>query len=223
MSESVAAGADTTNAATTSAAADGGEGTTTATPAEGTLLTGETTAGQQTPGTSTEAEGKTEGEQPAAKVAPETYTDFTLPEGIQLDATVVDEIKGLAKELGVSQEAAQKIADVAAKSTQAVATQQADTVKSIQDGWIAETKADKEIGGDALDTNLAKARAAMEATTTPQLRMLLAKTGLGNNPEVIRHFLKIAPAFASDSSLPSGQAPSDGTKSAAKVLYPNNA
>ena len=222
MSESVAAGADTTNAATTTAPTEGGEGATTATQAEGTLLTGDGGASQQTPGTSTEAEGKPEGEQ-TAKGAPETYADFTLPEGVQLDAAVVDEIKGLAKELGVSQEAAQKIADVAAKSTKSFETQQAETVKSISQGWAEETRNDKEIGGTALAENLAKAKAAMDATTTPQLRMLLDRTGLGNNPEVIRHFLKIAPAFAADSTFPGGKAPGDGKQSAAKVLYPNNA
>jgi hypothetical protein len=219
MSESSSpAGTETTDAAPTTAAD---------VTAGGSLLTGEqaatpATGTAQAEGAATEAEGTPASSEPAAQGAPETYADFVIPEGVKLDDTVAAEFKGLAKELNLSQENAQKVADVVAKQTLAAAQAQQAEIRSINDSWIAQTKADKEIGGEKLAENLAAARAAMEATTTPQLRMLLDRSGLGNNVEVIRHFLRIAPAFAEDTHVAGGKPPT-GDKSAAKVLYPNNA
>lgn len=159
---------------------------------------------------------------PAADVAPEKYTDFTVPKDQELAPDVATEIGTLAKELNLSQDKAQKVFDTAAKLAAKGAEAQQAVISSVHAGWIAEVRADKEVGGDKLAANLATAKAAMEASTTPQLRMLLEKTGLGNNVEVIRHFLKIAPAFKEGTHVPGGLAPT-GDKSAAKVLYPNNA
>lgn len=224
MSESLlSAGTEPTVAATT---------TTAAAAPEGSLLTGATAATQQpgtaegTPpaeGTAPNAEGKPATTEAVVEGAPEAYTDFTLPEGVALDADSATEIKGLAKELNLSQEKAQKVVDAATKLAQKGTQQIADTIRTVHEQWQAETRADKEIGGDKLTENLAKAKAAMQATSTPQLQVLLDKSGLGNHPEVIRHFLKIAPAFTEDKHVTGGKAPPGDSRSAAKVLYPNNA
>ena len=227
MSEStISAGAENTEAAVTTEAA--------ALPEASTLLTNGDGGEQPNPGTGEEAgneapkadgeEGK--GSKAPKSEAPESYADFTLPDGVELDAKVVEEAKTLAKELGLSQENAQRVADLLAKQSEATGPkaakafeeQQQAQVKSIHDEWVDQVKADKEVGGEKLAENLAKAKAAMEATTTPQLQMLLQRTGLGNNVEVIRHFLRIAPAFSEDKHVPSGDQPS-GKRSAADVLY----
>ena len=144
-----------------------------------------------------------------------------MPDGVQLDTTTAEEFKGLAKDLGLSQAKAQQMVDILAKQTQAAAAAQAAEIQRVQTLWAEEVKADKEIGGEKLAENLAKAQAAMEATTTPQMRMLLDRTGLGSHAEFIRHFLKIAPAFAEDKHVPGGSRPAGAGKSAAQILYPN--
>ena len=48
--------------------------------------------------------------------APEQYAEFALPEGFQVDTAVMDEFKGLAKELNLPQATAQKLVDLQAKS-----------------------------------------------------------------------------------------------------------
>ena len=214
------AGADTTQAAPGQQA----EGL----PVTSSLLTdGQAPAAQQA-GTESQDEGQGGTEDKGAsdgagktppEGAPEAYEDFTAPEGVTLDTEVLEEFKGLAKELGLSQDKAQKVADILGKQTQAAAVAQTNEIQRVNTGWIEETKADPEIGGEKLAANLAAAKAAMEATTTPQLRMLLERTGLGNNAEVIRHFLKIAPAFAEDKHVPGGNRPPGSGKSAAQVLY----
>lgn len=180
------------------------------------------TAAEATEGTATEAEGKPEGDKQVVEGAPEKYADFTAPEGATLAPELVTEASALAKELNLSQDKAQKVVELAAKQTAQTLKAGTEAYQSVRAAWGEATKADPEFGGDKLAESLATARASMEATTTPALRELLAKTGLGDNAEVIRHFLKIAPAFAQDKHVPGGKAPG-AAKSAAKVLYPNAA
>lgn len=219
MSEATAgAGADTTPAAPAAPALE--------TPVNASLLTDDNpapTAGEgDAPAPETKDESKPGEGEAAPEGAPEAYEDFTTPEGVQLDPAVAEEFKGLAKDLGLSQEKAQKVADVIAKQTQAFTVGQTAEVQRVNAGWITETQNDKEIGGDKLPETLAAAKAAMEATTTPQLRELLKRTGLGNNVEVIRHFAKIAPAYMADKHVPGGAAPGGSTKTAAERLYPTS-
>ena len=174
-------------------------------------------------GKGTEADGKPAGGDNAAQGAPESYADFTLPEGATLAPEVIEETKGLAKELNLSQEQAQRVADLLAKSSTAVdaaaGARQAEMVSTVVNGWIDEVRTDKDIGGEKLAENLAVAREAMDATTTPQLRELLKRSGLGNNVHVIKHFLQIAPAFRSAQHVPAGQQPTGKGKTPAEVLY----
>ena len=203
---------DTTTPAAGTPAADGTVSTTaadpTAKPAEGT-----TTAAADEPGTTKVVEG-----------APEKYADFTAPEGQEIGSDVAAEIGTLAKELDLSQDKAQKVFDTAAKLAAKGVEAQVAAITSTRADWVSQVKADKEFAaGPGLDANLATAKAAMLATTNPQFQMLLARSGLGDHPDVIRHFLKIAPAFSEDKHVPGGKAPAGDSKSAEKVLYPNNA
>jgi hypothetical protein len=219
------AGAEPTDAATTTTAATTPAADTTAADGKTATPAADTTA-KADDGKAPDAEGKPADDKPVVEGAPETYEDFKVADGVQVAPEAATEFKTLAKELNLSQEKAQKVYDAATKLAQQgqvqAETKIADTIKSTHAQWVADVKADKEIGGDKLAENLAKANAAMKATSTPQLQVLLDKSGLGNHPEVIRHFLKIAPAFSEDKHV-RGQAPAGDSKSAEKVLYPNNA
>jgi len=149
--------------------------------------------------------------------APDSYADFKTPDGFNLGG-LADEVKGLAKELNLPQEQAQKVVDIGAKLAQQQQQEHQKLVQSARDQWRERIQGDKEFGGPKLDENLARAKAAMEASSTPELQHLLATTGLGDHPEIIRHFLKIAPSVLPDTHVPGGRAPTSG-KSAAQILY----
>ena len=223
--ESTTAGASTTD----TAAATGAD-----LPTASTLLTDgggaqagaeDLTAGAEgaTDGATTEAEGKPADGDSAAKGAPEAYEDFKLPEDAKLAPEVLESTKTLAKELDLSQDQAQKVADLLAQasttSSQAATAALADRFKATTTQWLAELKADKEIGGDKLDASVAKARAAMEAVAAPELVALLRHSGLGDNVHVVKHFLRIAPAVLQDRTVQSGNQPGGPRKSAAERLY----
>ena len=87
----------------------------------------------------------------------------------------------IAKELNLSQEAAQKIVNGMEPLLQR-------TVQRHRENWIAASRQDKEFGGANFETNIKAINRAYMATTTPELRAVLSASGLVNHPEVLRHF-----------------------------------
>jgi len=165
--------------------ANGGEQTATQQQAAGDQAAN----GQQTEGAKTEgeAEKKPEG-------APEKY-EFKAEEGVTLDDQVIGAFSEVAKELNLSQDAAQKVLD---KMAPVIASRQAEQIEAAQAAWTDSAKTDKEYGGDKLQENLAVAKQALDTFGTPELRTLLNESGLGNHPEVIRVFYRAGKAISQD-------------------------
>lgn len=157
----------------------------------------------------------------AKEGAPAEYAAFDLPEGVKLDESTMDEFKGVAKELGLSQEQAQKLVGLGAKmqtgNAEAYTKALQETVDKTADSWKAEAKADKEFGGDQFDKNLGVAKTALDTFGTPELKKLLAESRLGNHPEVLRFMFRAGKAISQDGFNP-GRAAS-AAKGAADVLY----
>lgn len=130
--------------------------------------------------------------------APEAYTDFTLPEGVDMDAGTLDAFKGLAKELNIPQEAAQKLIDLqtALATKQADAYQQAVVAQSQK--WAAEVKNDPELGGENYDKSVASAIKVIQSFGDPALTELLNDSGLGNHPALFKFCHRISAAISED-------------------------
>lgn len=161
-----------------------------------------------------------EGDKPSG--APEKY-EFKPVEGAMLDSEVVSAYSEAARELNLTQEAAQKMLD---KVVPVMARQQSEQHLKLRTSWVEESRADKEFGGDKLDANLAIARKPLDMFGTPQLRKLLNESGLGDHPEVIRMLYRFGRAVSEDgyvgqSSGSARNAPRDYI-GAASVLYPNS-
>ena len=163
-----------------------------------------------------EGEGK-DGDKPTEVDAYE----FVAPEGVTLDTELVTEFTAIAKELKLPQDEAQKIVDLGPKIMQKFADAQAQIVVDAQAKWRADTLADKEIGGDNLEQNLALSRKALDTFGTPELKTLLAESGLGNHPEVIRVFNRIGKGISND-GLVTGKAVVNTPTTLANKLYPNH-
>jgi hypothetical protein len=158
-----------------------------------------------------------EGKKPEAQGAPEAY-DIKVPEGITLDEASLGEFTSVFKELNLTQEQAQRLADVQAafvqKQNEATAAQFAQ--------WQEASKTDKEFGGDKLQENLAVGKKALDTFFSPDVKQMLVITGLGNHPEVIRGFIKIGKQLSDDSVIRgSGTSPQAARKDTADVLYGN--
>jgi hypothetical protein len=167
----------------------------------------------------------TEGNQ-ATEVKTSTVPDkyeFKAPEGASLDEAVIAEFSTVAKEAGLSQEAAQKFIDkLVPKLAERTTAAQAEAFNAQKTEWLNQSRTDKEFGGDKLNENVAIAAKAIDTFGTPALRKLLDDTGLGNHPEFIRAFYKAGKAIKEDSKpLTGGKAPPSEKRSAADILYGN--
>lgn len=144
--------------------------------------------------------GEETGDQESSKV-PEKY-EFKSPEGQEFDTEVIGAFSEVAKELGLSQDDAQKVVD---KMAAKLAERQQGTIESIHNEWVESAKVDKEFGGDKLNENLATAKKALDQFGTPELRTLLNESGLGNNPEVIRFMYRAGKAISEDGYVGASQ------------------
>lgn len=151
--------------------------------------------------------------------APESY-DFKAPEGVeQLDSQLVETFTPLAKELGLSNDQAQKLVDLAPQIQQRMAQQQAEAWGKQLEAWVGEVKADRDIGGDNLPATMASAQKVMQQFGTPELKAALEQTGMGNHPELVRLFAKVGKAMGEDSFVAGGKS-SGGSGSIVDAFYP---
>lgn len=151
----------------------------------------------------------TEAAKPATPAtAPEKY-EFVAPKDQVLDPAVVTEFSGIAKELNLSQVDAQKVIDkMAPLLAKTDATQYASRItKAVETAsaeWVAQSKADKEFGGDNFDKNLALANLTVETYGTPELKALLKDSGIGNHPDMIRWAYRVGKQLAPDGNVVTG-------------------
>ena len=154
-----------------------------------------------------------------AKVVPEKY-EFKLPEGVTLDQGLYDKFTPLAKEIGLSQEQAQKLIDLQTEAMTNSNKAQVKAWEDMQTDWKSKTTADPEVGGANLQANLGHAKAFLGKYGTPALLEVLNTTGVGNNVELIRVFTKAGKAMSEDKIHVAGQGPMS-PQDKAKVLFPN--
>jgi|688.fasta_scaffold273349_2 hypothetical protein len=147
--------------------------------------------------TTDKADGDTEGNQAddtEAKGAPEKY-EFKPPQGREFDTEVLNNFSEVAKELNLTQDAAQKLLD---KMGPIVEQRQIQQIEQVRSQWADASRNDKEFGGEKLPENLAVAKKALDQFGTPELRTLLNESGLGNHPDVIRFMYRAGKAISED-------------------------
>lgn len=148
---------------------------------------------------------------------PEKY-EVKLPEGMELDAGMLDKFTPVFKELKLPQEAVQKLAEAYAPMVKEMAEAQmkqgVDGFKQIVREWKDETI--QKLGGD-YEKKVAAAATAIDKFGSPELRKLFDDTGVGNNYEMVNFLIKVGQAISPDSFPGGSTAPSGPTLD---VLYP---
>lgn len=162
---------------------------------------------------------------------PEAY-ELTAPEGLTLDDETLAEADPIFRELGLSNEAAQKLVPVAAKFGERIAAQASQAANQAIMGeviaqrkaWATEAKADAEIGGANWDQTVelsAKALDALGYAKGSAFRNFLTDSGLGNHPEMIRAFQRIGKMVGEDNEFVVGN-PAHQRTDRLTALYPND-
>lgn len=164
-----------------------------------------------------EAEKKegTEAEK-AKSVAPDKY-EFKAPEGMTLNQAAVDSFSPVAKEIGLTQEQAQKVVDVYSGLVKAQADSQEQAFKDYQESQKQESL--KALGANAPEqlSFVAKVR---DTFFSPETRELINASGLGNNINFIRDCIKLGKQI-SEEKLVEGKNQGEGVT--ADQLFPSMA
>lgn len=174
----------------------------------------------------------------AAPVVPETYAEFKLPEGATIDPELLAEASPIFKELGLTQENAQKLVDFYAKTNSAGIEKLFNDQRAVRQEWATEAKTylDALPGGikqAKADLGAAKNALFANADGTPnaekigKFNQFMDMTGAGDNPLFIEAFTKMA-KFYTEAKPVTGGGPSKfgqqgpGSRpTAAGALYPN--
>jgi hypothetical protein len=152
---------------------------------------------------------------PAAPAVPEKY-EFKAAKDEKVDDALASEVSGIAKDLGLDQEKAQKLYEARLAERKSTTARISDTHK----GWIDATRKDPEFGGEKLKESLAIANEGFKALDLPPaFSDLLTQTGLAEHPEIIRAGYRLGKLLQNDKTR-TGAAPQDA---AGKVfVYPNS-
>lgn len=220
---SATGGGETAAASTTEAATE--TTTTTLTPASTTAATEatEATAAETKTPEQIQQEADAAAKLKAETSAPEAYEDFTLPEGMEMDADVLGEFKNLAKELNIPQAKAQQLINFQTQlATKQAEQYQAAVTKQSQE-WAAAIKSDPEIGGENYDKSVASAIKVIQSFGDPALTELLNTSGLGNHPALFKFCHRISAAISEDKFVLPGSQTTTGRKSNEEVFYGSNA
>ncbi|MBP6203347.1 MAG: hypothetical protein KA435_09860 [Azonexus sp.] len=153
-----------------------------------------------------------------AKAAAPIAYDFKTPDGVEISAATMDAFTGVAKELNLPADSAQKIIDAVAP---AMAARQTEMLRETATEWANSAKGDKEYGGDAFDANLSTAKKALDTFATKELKEMLESSGLGSHPEVIRMFYRVGMAISEDRFV-SGQGGDSKTGTAQRLYAASN-
>jgi len=169
------------------------------------------------------ADAKAEADKKAANVVPEKYE---LKIGDKpADAAQVEAFTPIAKELGLSQEAAQKLVDFHASQIMAQAKTQTEAWTALNTKWQTEARADPEYGngagGKTFEENSSLIAKGLSTFGTPKLNEALIASGMGNHPEIARFLYRVGKAVSEDSIRVGGGVGTSGNPSPfANRLFP---
>jgi hypothetical protein len=186
------------------------------------VLAGDTSDSSQPPGQ--DASANKEG-------VPETYAEFKVPEGATLDAALIAEVTPIFKELGLSQDAAQKLVEFQAKHSIASEAKLNKAVADMRAEWRDAIKADPAIGADLEKTKTAigRLKSQLPAEIRTSFDDAMNLTGMGDHPAIVRGLFELA-KLVNEGTPVTGSGPSElgqnrsgqpTRPTAAQALYPN--
>lgn len=197
-------------------------------PAEGTV-SGEVPAVAPTdPAAGTEAGKTLATEAPAEALSLASY-DLKVPEGLTVDAALMDKFKAASLEGKVAPAAAQGYLDLYHEALKTAQSSANDAASAQSASWLTETLALPEFTGATKDASLATLGRFMDEYGSNDLKAVLDSTGLGNNPHVVRALLKAAQALDEGRPAPAGApanpGPNNGKpllgRTPGQILYPD--
>jgi hypothetical protein len=139
-----------------------------------------------------------------------------MPEGVSPDTKLLEGFEPLAKEMGLTQDHAQKLVDLYAKHSDSLQKAQMEALDTQRKEWAAEIQKDPKH-----PEMLSQAKKGLLAVASPEAQTLITGTWLGDHPLILNMLAKVG-RLLSEHTIHTG---TETTKPAAQpaeaVLYPN--
>ena len=189
---------------------------------------GETPPADEVPANADDADASGDDSGDGEDGAPETYEQFSVPEGMEIDEQALSEAQVMFKDMNLPQAQAQQFVDFYAKTiqhhTQKAAQEWAGTTKS----WTEAVKADPEIGGDKLQGNMGNVAAMLRQPSlfSNEAIEVVNMHGSISHPSIVKGLVKVANLMESngllnrDDTVINGGATTE-EKTRAQNLFPN--
>lgn len=183
-----------------------------------------TTPGQTDPAKPAQQQSEQTPEQQAsAQQKADVQYDIKLSEGSPIDKGLVEDLVSFAKEKGLSQEQAQALVDREEQIVKDFAQAQAEAIAQQKEDWKKACATDKEIGGPEFTKNIELTTRFLKKYGHESIVKHLEDSGLGNHPEVVRMFVKLAKDVGvGEDVVPKEGGRITGKKDHAQVLYGSN-
>lgn len=175
-----------------------------------------------------EVDAKNESSEESQKIDPRNEVpedgvySFSMPEGVDLDKDLADEVSLIFKDKGFTQDEAQGMVDLYIEQRQkemnAFMDMQANKVKE----WRAELESDKEFGGENFNSNVNAVKKMLDTyggQDVKDIKSVLTESGLGNHPGIIKMLWRMSKATAEDSVPDGADHFSNKKRSALEILY----
>ena len=176
---------------------------------------------EETPSPETPADEKKTEEAPKKVEVPEKY-EVKLPEGVELDTATLDLFSPIFKELGITNEGAQKLVDAYVPLIQSTVDKQRkesqNDFKTIVSGWHADTM--KELGPNAKQ-DLAACGKVLNKFGSKELREMMQETGVGNHKELVKFMARIGKTISEDAVVDPKDNPVNLFGPDPKRMYPS--
>lgn len=166
--------------------------------------------------------------------APENYDykDLQLPEGFQIDAALAEKFAPLGKELNLSQQGVNKLANFLVEIQQSqladadgkLAEYKKQELEATKLGYEKLLNSDKEIGGGdkaKMDAYLDVADVGYNSFASDELKNVLAGLHLDYHPAVVKHFYRLGKLCGND-NISKPKAPVGSQQSVAQILFGDN-
>jgi hypothetical protein len=163
--------------------------------------------------------------------APENYAQFKAPEGYTLSNSTLEAAAPIFKDLGLSQEQAQKLVDFHSAQMIEAAKGPQTAYETLRADWQNQTQNDPEMKGklDVVKADIGRALNALGDTKlATEFKAAMDLTGAGDHPAFVKAFWKLS-QFVTEGSHVAGSGPSNAGQrapgsaarpSAAQSLYP---
>ncbi len=151
--------------------------------------------------------------------APLQY-EFKDSEGLVVNNETTALISDLAKDLGLTQETAQKLFEKGSGDDGIISKINQNAIKHYNQEWAKQIESDPELGGSRLDDTRLNVAKAMTLDTDGELREFLKNSGMGNFPPLVKFLNKVGAQLHSDRNFITGKpAPSQAKKDALATMY----